>query len=236
MAAPEEAQPNLPHSGLSPVGTPSQLVLAPDPTQNVKDIVKATVESIEKLRSTDLINFNALRDADQKLVAAELKRVNDLMELQQVHNKELKIAEANRIDAIRAVDVNAVAIANERAGAQATVLANQVLASAEALRSQLSQTAAVFKQQLDQTTQQLSDRISVVERFQYEGKGSAGSIPPALAEQLASLANQVSALKESRDRSEGKSGLSTPILIAIAVAITGLLSFILQRLMITGGL
>jgi hypothetical protein len=184
-----------------------------DPTSNVKDLVKEVV-----------IRMDALRDADRRLFDSEMVHVREQMELRAFYAEKLEIAEAKRIDAIRAVDVNAVAIANQRATDQAAVLAAQVQASAETLRVQLQQTAAIFKQQLDQTTQQLSDRISSVERSQYEGKGTAGSVSPIVAEQLAQL-------QESRYRSEGRSGLSAPILMLISGAVVGLIVFILQQLL-----
>lgn len=79
-----------------------------DPTQNVKELV-----ALEMRRQDDL------RDA-------EARRVDDLMELRADYDAQLRIAEAKRIDAIRAVDVNAVSVASERANQQASVLANQV--------------------------------------------------------------------------------------------------------------
>jgi transposase len=230
---------------LSPVGTPSQLVLAPDPTQNVKDIVQATIETIKDLRATDLANFNALRgadhtlreamrDADRRLHDSEMKRIDEVSILRANHAAELAQAEAKRIDAIRAVDVNAVAIATERANAQAQVLANQVQSSAETLRSLVATTAQSQKQQYDQTTAQLSDRLTTLEQQQYKGLGSAGQIPPLVQEQLDRQAALISSLKESRDVGSGRQGMSTAVLLSITAIVAALVSVILQRLM-TGG-
>ena len=198
-------------------GAPQVFVPPPiiDPTENVKDLVKEVV-----------IRMDALREADRRLVEAEMKRVNEQAVLRAFYAEKLEIAEAKRIDAIRAVDVNAVAIANQRATDQAAVLAAQVQASAETLRVQLQQTAAIFKQQLDQTTQQLSDRISSVERSQYEGKGTAGNVPAVIADRLAQL-------EESRYKTEGRStGLTIPvimIMVALAVLAGGLLIFLILQ-------
>ena len=84
----------------------------------------------------------------------------------------MREAEAKRIDAIRAVDVNAVSVANERATAQAAVLANQVALSAETLRALVASTASTQATQLNQLTAQLIDRISLLEKSQYENKGT----------------------------------------------------------------
>ena len=101
-----------------------------------------------------------------------LQRIDEQMNIRAENNIQLGIAEAKRIDAIRAVDVNAVSVANERATAQAAVLANQVAASAETLRSLVAATAATQAQQLTQLTAQLTDRLTSLEKSQYESKGS----------------------------------------------------------------
>src|SRR5471030_432941 len=95
---------------------------------------------------------------------AERRRVNEQMELRADYGVQLSIAEAKRIDAIRAVDVNAVSVANERATAQAAVLANQVAASAETLRALVAATAATVAQQLAQVSAGIADRLSALEK------------------------------------------------------------------------
>lgn len=107
---------------------------------------------------------------------AESRRVNEQMQLRAEYSIQLGVAEAKRIDAIRAVDVNAVSVANERATAQAAVLANQVSASAETLRSLVAATAATVAQQLAQVSAGIADRLSALEKSQYEGAGSKGGI------------------------------------------------------------
>jgi multidrug efflux pump subunit AcrA (membrane-fusion protein) len=125
-----------------------------DPTKNVLQLVEAAVR-----RSDDL-------------AAAETRRVNEIMELRAEYTEKLSLAEAKRIDAIRAVDVSAVTVASERAAAQTQVLARQVETSAEALRSSLATNAATLAAQLTTITSQLSDRISSLEKSQYEIRGT----------------------------------------------------------------
>lgn len=195
-----------------------------DPTKNVKDLVAEVV-----------IRIDALRESERRLLDSEIRRIDSEMKLRADFGEQLASAEAKRIDAIRAVDVNAVAIANERAAAQATVLAQQVQASAETQRALVTATAITQKQQADQTTAQLSDRIeqmvkqlseriSALEKLQYEGKGLSGTIPPSVVEQLAQL-------QESRYRTEGRSGLSTPIMMMLASLGGGLIIFLVQQFM-----
>lgn len=140
-----------------------------DPTENVREMIDRSVNRIDDLRRTESARI------DQK-IEAERIRVNEQLALRAEYNVQLSIAEAKRIDAIRAVDVNAVSVANERATAQAAVLANQVAASAETLRALVAATAATQAQQLTQLTAQLTDRLTSLEKSQYESKGSSGGM------------------------------------------------------------
>lgn len=196
-----------------------------DPTANVKDLVREVIIRMDSLRESDRRREDSLREAERRLAESEIRSVREIMQLRSDHIKELQLAESERINAIRAVDVNAVAIANERANAQAQVLANQLQISAETSRSLVASTAVTQKQQYDQTTAQLSDRLTALEKLQYEGKGLSGTVPPAVSERL-------SQLEENRFRNEGKSGLSTPILLMITAAVTsavvGLIVYMIQ--------
>jgi len=86
-----------------------------DPTANVLSLVEAANKRQDDLR------------------IAEARRVDEQMELRAYYTEKLADAEAKRLDAIRLVDVGAVSLANEKAGAQAAVLAKQVSESALAL-------------------------------------------------------------------------------------------------------
>jgi len=114
----------------------------------------------------------AKKDRNYDVLVAEIKRIDEKFRLQSESSVLLNVAEAKRIDAIRAVDVNAVSVANDKATAQAVVLASQVAASAETLRALVAATAATQAQQLATLTTQLTDRLSSLEKSQYENKGS----------------------------------------------------------------
>jgi hypothetical protein len=137
----------------------------PDPTQNVRELVMLVKEAADTLKGAEF------RRVDE-LIQAERLRVNEQLQLRNDYNFKLAEAEAKRIDAIRAVDVGAVAVASDRANAQAIVLANQVAASAETLRSLVAVTATTQAQQLATLTTQLTDRLSSLEKSQYEKQGS----------------------------------------------------------------
>ena len=157
------------------------LVVVPDPTLNVRELVSLEVKRLNDLR------------------AAETTRVNELMSLRADYTEKLVVAEAKRIDAIRAVDVNAVAIANERSAAQAIVLANQVSTSAETLRALVATTAATTGQQSTLIFNQLIDRIASLEKAQYEGVGKGRVADPMMA----NLVDEVKKLRDSRSEIKG---------------------------------
>lgn len=187
-----------------------------DPTANVTALNEAS-----NLRQDDL------RDANHALTRAQIKSLRALIKLRAEHAKEineaesrrvdeqlalraeyaerLEVAEAKRIDAIRAVDVNAVAVASQRASDQATVLATQVQQSAEALRALVATTAATVAQSQQQLATTLSTRLTTLEQSQYEGKGKQAYTDPVMAELIA----EMKSLRQSRSEGTGKSEGST---------------------------
>ena len=140
-----------------------------DPTDNVRELLVLNTERSDSLRAAEQLRVSELMDAERR-------RVNEQMDLRAEYDAKLAVAEAKRIDAIRAVDVNAVSVANERATAQAAVLANQVAASAETLRALVAATAATQATQLATLTSQLTDRLASLEKSQYENKGSGSGM------------------------------------------------------------
>ncbi len=148
---------------------PAKLSRHSDPTANVSNQLSAAVKRIDDLRKMEA----KCADKSEK---SERRHAKELAELRDDFNRQLVAAEAKRIDAIRVVDVNAVSVANERAIAQAAILAKQVAESADALRTLVSTTAAAVAQQLQQMSQQFSDRLSQLERAQYEGAGKGAGM------------------------------------------------------------
>lgn len=189
-----------------------------DPTANVSALVQATIKRIDDLRIAESIRV------DEK-IEGERKHVREIMELRGIHATELREAEAKRIDAIRVVDVNAVTAANERATTQAAVLAAQVTTSADTLRNLVATTATAVSAQLDQLTKIFTDRITAIERVQYEGAGKSGVTDPIFSK----LIEKIESLGETRSENTGK-GIGTRELISyilLAITITGFIfSFI----------
>jgi cell division septum initiation protein DivIVA len=140
-----------------------------DPTDNVRELLAINTERSDSLRLAEQQRVN-------ELMEAERRRVNEQMQLRAEYDAKLADAESKRIDAIRSVDVNALAVASDRASAQAIVLANQVTVSAETLRALVASTAATQATQLAQLTTQLTDRLASLEKSQYESKGSGSGM------------------------------------------------------------
>ncbi len=194
-----------------------------DPTANVISLVEANNRRLDELREADnkladerkhtesalldatALRFEELRIADDKrlneLRQQESIHVRELLQLQADHIKDLAKAESNRLDAIRAVDVAAVGLASERANTQATVLANQVSASAETQRALVATTAATIATQLQQLTNTFNDRIALLEKSQYEIRGKSGVTDP----QFDDFRREMRELVKSQAIGEGRS-------------------------------
>ena len=140
-----------------------------DPTQNVRELVVAAIERQDDLCILD----SQWRD---KMSARDLE-----------HAREMRAAEAARIDAIRAVDVENVRQRAVEAEQRASTLANTVAA-----------TASAFDAKLVTELDPLKKDIADLRRVQYEGvgqktqvvetRGQIGTVQAALALGIALLA------------------------------------------------
>jgi hypothetical protein len=216
-------------NGTTPSGLPVDKTGGPtvDPTRNVLDLVGAAVKRLDDLRETDARASSSLSDLALKrlddLRAAESRRVDEELKMRSDFDEKLSLAEASRINAIRAVDVNAVAVASERATQQATVLANQVTASADNLRTLVATSAATLAEQQRNSTTQINDRLSALEKTQYESKGRSNVADPQLERNNALLEKLVNEQAAGGGRSESISNIWTVgvagagLLVAIAV-------------------
>ena len=113
-----------------------------DPTKNVLNLVEAAIQRQDDLRE------------------AESRHVREIISIQSAHSASMRLAEAARIDAIRAVDVGAVQRDKEVSAQHASTLAAQVALSAEAVRVALA--GAMEPIQKD---------IADLRRAQYEAQG-----------------------------------------------------------------
>jgi len=195
-----------------------------DPTLNVQALVEAAVGRIDDMMAAEARRVNEANNAERR-------RVDEQLALRDDYAKQLREAESKRIDAIRAVDVAAVAVASERAAQSAQVLANQVSASAETLRTLVASTAVTVAQQLAQVSSQLSDRISQLEKSSYEGIGKGRLADPMQLELLA----EVKAMKATQHVTTGAAGGQKEVwgwlaaAVGVAVGIGGLVFALMKR-------
>lgn len=173
-----------------------------DPSANTVAGLAGAVARIDDLR----------RETDRRY-DRELWWTRYVAEMRAAHYKELSIAESKRIDAIRVVDVNAVAVAQARTADQATVLANQVQASAEALRSLVASSAKALADAQALNAAEYNKRLQDLERAKSEDRGRSTVADPMLEKLVA----RMESLAETRSEGRGKSaGMSITAKIAIA--------------------
>lgn len=168
-----------------------------DPTHNVLLLVNAAVTRLNDVADSESRRLEQLLDMG-------FRRVDDAATLRSHYESLLSIAEAKRIDAIRAVDVNAVAVAAERQAASAAVLANQVVASADALRALVATTASTNLQAQEQSTKIFNERIASLEKASYEGKGRSAFTDPAMDALMAEVRKLAATQQQTGGKSEGR--------------------------------
>lgn len=144
-----------------------------DPSVNVINLVGNAVKYLEDLHNVTEKNY----DEKLKLYVEALRRESAV--------------ETDRINALRAVDVKAVEVANERAVKQAEVLDKNMLESAATLRESVAQTATTIAAQLQQIINPLLERVSALEKVNYENAGRISAAPdiPKLVTQLIEAQN-----------------------------------------------
>lgn len=165
-----------------------------DPSENVKALSEAANKRQDDLRAASERLSELRYHHLQELSAAQALKLSDEAKLRAEYAERLAVAEAKRIDAIRAVDVNAVAVASQRAADQATVLAAQVNQSAEALRALVATRDAATAASLQQISNTLSTRLTTLEQAGYQQAGKQTIQDPAFAE----LLKEVRGLSQSR--------------------------------------
>lgn len=197
-----------------PTGAPGRdATVSIDPSENVKALNEAASKRQDDLREADRLLNEAKLDClkkiielnttySEKLAKAESRRVDEQLALRAEGDEKLRLAEAKRIDAIRAVDVNAVAVANQRSAEQASALASQVAASAEVLRNLVAATANTTNQAVSASTQALSQRITTLEQASYQSQGKSTLADPAMVQ----LLEEVRQLRAARSVTTGETG------------------------------
>jgi uncharacterized protein YkuJ len=145
-----------------------------DPTINVTNQLDAAVKRLDDLREAS----ERRQDGN---IEAEGRHVRELSALRESHARELREKEAERIDAIRLVDVNAVARAAEVSAAQAAALAAQVALSADAMRVQVAAAAQAAQESQARYIDPIQKDIADLRRAQYEQQGQRAQVTDSRA-------------------------------------------------------
>jgi hypothetical protein len=131
-----------------------------DPTLNVIANLETAVKRLDDLR-----------EADNKFQDSSIDHVKELATLRAEYEDKLRLAESRRIDAIRAVDVAAVASSARDAAVVAATLATQVTTSADTLRNQVELTKTAAAGALTTALEPIQKDIADLRRVQYEQAG-----------------------------------------------------------------
>jgi hypothetical protein len=187
-----------------------------DPTANVLQLNAASIKRIDDLFKAERRRVKDLRKADLQRMRSERRSMKEKLGIHFLYAEKLTKGEAERINAIRTFDVNAVTIAAQSVQTQNALLASQLAANAETLRSLVETSRAALATQLTQIITPMTERLAQLEKAQYEGVGKERVTDPITAQLLL----EVKALRESNKESGGKSlGLAQAlgwILFAIA--------------------
>ena len=161
------------------------------------------------------------------LLAAELGRIDTALNNHVEYTQAAAAAETKRLDAIREVDATAVRVANEQAVEQAGIFAKQVETVASTLRELVATTATAAAETQAQQFAPILNRLTEIERKQYEGMGKAGVTDPIFAELVKKMDSVVTSLSENK----GRSGISTLWIISIAASVGGIVVYIVTSLL-----
>jgi len=129
-----------------------------DPTKNVLDLVTREIKRLDDLREV------------------ESKNIREMLDLRAEFAREFRMAESQRLDAIRAVDVGAVNRAAEVSATQAATLAAQVATSAETLRTQVAAAATAAATALAAALEPIQKDIQDLRKAQYEIAGAKANV------------------------------------------------------------
>lgn len=173
------------------------------------DVNEKTDPTLNTLRLID-VTVNGLTE----WFRSETHRVDERFAMFTSYMEKMGLAESKRLDAIREVDATAVRVAADRALDTAAVLATQVSAFNDQQRGLVATTADVLARNLQQVQNQIAENAAEAQR-QQQLKNEAF---------LASIA----LLQKAQNESQGRSGLSIPLLLALVGVLSGIVGFIIQ--------
>jgi L-fucose mutarotase/ribose pyranase (RbsD/FucU family) len=153
-----------------------------DPTENVKALMEASLKAVAR----EAMLQEKLLDEKVKRMELESAHQGQIAALRANHSKEIQHMESERVDRIRAVDVqNAAATAAQLLSAVNNLAATATV-TAETLRNQVASTAQAAIASQAALINPIIERVLVLEKSSYMGAGKAGVTDPAI-ERMSSL-------------------------------------------------
>ncbi len=206
------------HNGTAGIGIDFAGNPVVDPTANVIALSEAATKRQDDLREMN----NDRIYAEIRRVDADVGHLKEMAILRAAHASELAEKESKRLDAVRAIDVQARERDAAMAHASILSLSTQLTTNIETLRNALASTAATIASQTAATVSQITTRIETLERMSYERSGKQAVSDPMLVE----LVSEMKSLRESRAVGKGKGEGSTALWGFIASGIGLFFSFI----------
>jgi len=173
--------------------------LAPDPTSNVLNLVDAAIRRQDDLRKSD-------HDHMRETVRMQADFEETMRNTVQKYQEKLDNAESKRIDAIRMVDVSAVAAAATVQETRAGTLAGQVAQSADAMRVTVAATAQAAQEGLTRALDPIQKDIAELRKAQYEAMGQKAQVieTRGAAEDMRPLVDAIALLTKAQSEGQGQ--------------------------------
>jgi len=130
-----------------------------------------------------------LRESENRRIRERVHMEARIAKLRADHNRELRKAEAQRLDAIRGVDQAAVTADRLATETRAATLATQVALSAEAVRTQVAATAQAAQENLTRALDPMLKDIGELRQVQYTTAGGKAEVAETKTESHARVSN-----------------------------------------------
>lgn len=205
---------------MTEISTPYPRASDKDPTHNVLLLVSESARRLDEAIAAETRRQDDLR-------AAETRRIDDLTSQRTHYNRLLAESESDRIDALRVVDVSNVALANAKAVDQATVLANQLVTSADKVRAEGAAMADAQAKQSALANAELSARLAALEKSNSEGVGKQRVADPMIAEFMADMKAVLISQSAGKGKIEGSNAVVALIIAGFAV-VGGLIATVIS--------
>jgi hypothetical protein len=189
-----------------------------DPTQNVKDLMNASIKSIAEKADLQarLAEVNHLH---LKEIGALRERYQDTVgTLREAHQGKMQQAEAGRLDSIRQVDREEVAKTAITANTAIATLAKQTTDLATTLQSRVDATANAAEARSSSQYNDITKRLQAVELSLSEGKGKQQVSDPAFDKLNTLVERLVSSQATTGGQKQGMSDAMKLIITLISVA------------------